>query len=118
MTFDVSDIAGPLFELVRTIEFDVSIGDAAVPIRVELFQAMNDETRFRARVWQREEVPQPDAEEASESESSVPEVLAERAVDLGEEYLDFEAEDSDAALYAILEDLASRLMPWTAGEKA
>lgn len=117
MAFASPEIAGPIFELLRTVEFDVAIGEAATAIRVELFQAMDDATRFRARVWQREELPL--AAEADEGEArDLPEVLAERAVDLGEEYLDFEAEDSDAALQVVLEDLTERIAPWSPGKGA
>lgn len=112
MVFTIPAVAGPIYELARTVEFDVVIGDAATPIRVEIFQADDDESRFRARVWQREELPGGTAGADSES----PEVLAERVIDLGETYLDFEAEDLEAALAAVLADLADRLAPWRRGE--
>lgn len=112
MDFAFPEITGPLFELVRTIEFDVAIGEAAVPVRIEILQAIDDPTRFRARVWQREEMPLP-PEEGPEIGPS--EVLAERPVDLGDDYLDFVAEDADGALRAVLEDLSERLTPWRAG---
>jgi hypothetical protein len=120
MEFAFPEIAGPMFELVRTVEFDVTIGEAGIPIRIELFQAMDDPTRFRARVWQREELKPPAETEAAAKgpERGTPEVLAERPVDLGDDYLDFEAEDSDGALHAVLEDLAGRLTPWSPGAKA
>ncbi len=115
MEFAFPEIAGSVFELIRTIEFDVVIGEAGVPVRVELFQAMDEPTRFRARVWQREELPRPTeaGAVAEEPPGTPPEVLVERPVDLGDDYLDFAAEDSDAALHAVLEDLADRLTPWT-----
>lgn len=116
MEFAFPEIAGSVFELVRTVEFDVTIGGASVPVRVELLQAMDDDTRFRARVWQREELPR--ETEAGAPIQATPEVLVERPVDLGEDYLDFEAEDSDAALRAVLEDLAARLTPWSPGPAA
>jgi hypothetical protein len=116
MEFAFPEIAGPMFELVRTVEFDVTIGETGVPIRIELFQAMDDPVRFRARVWQREELKPPAETEAAAKgpERAMPEVLAERPVDLGDDYLDFEAEDADGALHAVLEDLAGRLTPWSA----
>jgi len=115
MEFAFPEIAGPMFELVRTVEFDVLIGDAGIPIRIELFQAMDEPMRFRARVWQREELKPPAGTEApaKEPERAMPEILTERAADLGDDYLDFEAEDSEAALQAVLTDLAERLTPWT-----
>ena len=115
MEFAFPEITGPLFELVRTIEFDVAIGENAVPVRVEILQAIDDPTRFRARVWQREEMPLPAPEEGTEKgpEIGPAQVLVERPVDLGDDYLDFAAEDADGALHAVLEDLADRLTPWT-----
>lgn len=114
MEFAFPEISGPVFELVRTVEFDVAIGEAAVPIRIELLQAMDEPTRFRARVWQREELGPPEgAEPAPKAPDTAPEVLVERPMELGEDYLDFEAEDSDAALHAVLTDLADRLTPWS-----
>jgi hypothetical protein len=120
MEFAFPEIAGPMFELIRTVEFDVAIGEAGIPIRIELFQAMDEPTRFRARVWQREELKPPAEPEAAAKgpAQTAPEVLAERPVDLGDDYLDFEAEDADAALHAVLEDLADRLTPWSPGAKA
>jgi len=48
-------ITSPVFELVATFEFDMTLGeDASWPTRVELYQAAQEPNLFRCRVWQSE----------------------------------------------------------------
>lgn len=42
------------FELVRTLELDLDLGDDAFAVRVELLSDLATPTRFRARLWRLE----------------------------------------------------------------
>ena len=41
-----------LFELIRTVEFDLMLGDERFTTRAELFRSTEDDTVFRCRLWQ------------------------------------------------------------------
>jgi len=45
-------VTGPVCELVRTLDFEMTVGDEVWPIRIELYQGIADGSWFRCRVWQ------------------------------------------------------------------
>lgn len=45
---------GPVYELVKTVEFDVEIGDDQFVLRIELFRTVSDIHTFRAHIWRTE----------------------------------------------------------------
>ena len=47
-------ITSPIFELIETFEFDMTLGDDCWPTRVELYRAAENPTLYRCRVWQAE----------------------------------------------------------------
>ncbi len=120
MRFDHPAITSPLFELVRTLEVDLRLGEDHVPLRIELFGDLADATRFRCHVWEREffrltpTFPQDDAGEPKDVSDD--ELLVERSTQLRGDYDDFTAPDADAALKRVMEDLAERLEHWTGGK--
>src|SRR5260370_7469854 len=44
----------PLYALVKTVEFDVVLGDDSFALRVELFQDKTRSQTFRANIWRNE----------------------------------------------------------------
>ena len=54
MDFRHDAVTSPIFELIETFEFDMSLGDNSWPTRVELYRARKNEKLFRCRVWQAE----------------------------------------------------------------
>jgi hypothetical protein len=47
-------ITSPVFELIETFEFDMTLGDDFWPTRVELYRADESPNLYRCRVWQAE----------------------------------------------------------------
>ena len=120
MEIDRSQISSPLFELVRTVEFDVTVGETDIPLRVELFRATEDETLFRARLWEKTSVrlvpTQPPDERGEPTEPSDEDVPVERSAQLSGDYEAFVAPDAEAALQIVLRDLAGQLDYWSGEE--
>ena len=52
--FRHSTITGSLCELVRTLDFELTLGDEMWPIRIEIYRGIADSSWFRCRVWQAE----------------------------------------------------------------
>lgn len=106
-------LAGPVFEMVKTLELDCTLGDEVVTLRIELFQDRETKTRFRARVWERETFrlmptfPQDDT--GAPLEISDDDILAERSHHLSEDFEDFSAADPDAALALVFNSLLERI---------
>ncbi len=109
-------MTSPVFELVRTVEVDLELGEELIPQRIELLRAVDDPTRFRCRIWELEYFrlrPTFPQDEAGEPEhESDDELLVERAHQLKRNYLDFTAPDEEAALQRVWGDLLERLEHW------
>jgi hypothetical protein len=43
-----------VFELVRTLELDVELGDEPMVLRIEIFRARHQRQLYRARLWRRD----------------------------------------------------------------
>jgi hypothetical protein len=54
MKISHSAITSSIFELVKTVELDIQLGDNSWPIRIELLQATEATDRFRCHVWESE----------------------------------------------------------------
>ena len=47
-------ITSPIFELIETFEFDMTLADDCWPTRIELYRATESPNLYRCRVWQAE----------------------------------------------------------------
>lgn len=122
MEFNHPAANGPFFELIRTIETELTLAsDVIEPIRIELFQDIADPTHFRCRLWERESfrlTPSfPQDKDGQPLEISDDEVLVERSTQMMGDYESIEEPNADAALSKVLKDLEGRLEHWT-GKKA
>lgn len=48
------NVTSPIFELVRTIEFDITLGEDVFPLRLEVLSDTEDRNRFRCRIAEHE----------------------------------------------------------------
>jgi len=49
-----SAVASPVFEFVKVIELDITLGDDFIPTRIEIFRDTERTDFFRCRVWELE----------------------------------------------------------------
>jgi len=109
-------VKSELFRLVAIFECDVDLGDYEYPCRIELFQSKNT-TLFRAHVWEIElcriTPSSPSSPSGKPLHVSDDYLLLERTGRLGRRYESFEAEDQEAALQVVLDDLTVKLKEWT-----
>jgi len=104
-----------VFTLQRTVELDVTEGDDAFTLRVELFQDPSDQTRFRVHIWRTEfyriqsTFPQ-DPETGGPAHKASDEVLLiDWSTNLAGDYSHFKAENVEAAIDAVLSDVRRTL---------
>ncbi len=114
MSADIPRPASELFELVKVVEFDIAVNEEPVPVRVEFFRAVSDETLFRCRLWSidsyRLTPSLPRDASGRPTETADDEIMVERSWQLSEPGETFTAAaDSDAALAMVLEDLTRSL---------
>src|SRR5258708_12282938 len=97
-----------LYALVKTVEFNVVLGDDSFTLRVELFQ---DETRrrtFRANIWRNEfyriqsTFPQKSSTGQPEHQPSDEVILIDWSTNLRRDYSVFKPPDSSSALTIVL----------------
>jgi hypothetical protein len=106
----------PLFELTKTIEFDLAFAEDCFSLKVELFQDVSDTRRFRARIWRLEmyriqpTFPQKEADSQPVDDPSDETIFVDTALWLAKNYEDFRAETPDSALQMILNDLKDFLV--------
>lgn len=106
-------IQSPVFELSKTIEFDLHVRDECWPIRIEVF--LNTETagRFRCCVWQAEyfriQSTFPSGERGPEHPPSDELIWVRFAGPKMREYNDIKAQSADAALSIVLKDFGAFL---------
>jgi hypothetical protein len=104
-----------IYELIRTIEFDVEIGGDNFLLRVELFRANSDPNYFRAHVWRREfftiqsTFPQDTQTHEPVDPPSDEMIFVDASHQLSGGYSHFQAENDTAALQMILDDYQSWL---------
>lgn len=108
-------VKSEIYELIRTIEFDVEVGDDDFLLRVELFRAKSDSNYFRAHVWRREfftiqsTFPQDAGTHEPVDPPSDEMIFVDDSHQLSGDYSHFQAESDTAALQMILDDFQSRL---------
>jgi hypothetical protein len=118
-----SAITSPVFELVKVIELDITLGDDFMPTRIEIFQDTERTDFFRCRVWELERfrlTPTFPMEDGKPLHISDDVIQVERSVTyrISEDLCDgYVAADVDAALQKVIDDLNSFLEHVT-GEKA
>ncbi|HEX3035924.1 MAG TPA: hypothetical protein VHT73_12510 [Thermodesulfobacteriota bacterium] len=114
-------IASSVFELVKTSEFDLILGEESFSIRFELFQDTERKDHFRRHIWELESFrltptfPMDNQGQPQDISDDI--VMVERSTKLSQSYDDFIAPDPDTALNIVLEELKQRLEQCT-GEKA
>lgn len=101
---------GSVFTLIKTVVFDVEIGDDSFALRVELFQDESDSGRFRVKMWRTEffriqsTFPQSASTGKPQDDPSDEFILVDWSHNLSRDYSDFRADNVDAALRVVLED--------------
>ena len=106
-----------VFEKIKTIEFDVTLGEESFSIRFELFRDTERKDHFRCHMWELEffrltpTFPMNDKGQPHNISDDI--VMAERSTKLNKSYDDFIAPDPDTALHMVLEDFKLRLEHWT-----
>lgn len=117
MKLEHPNFTSEFFELVRVSEFDLVIEEQQASIRIEILQSVDDDKRFRARMWVIDQfrmtptMPQDDHGEPSETTDDP--VMVERSSELHKNYASYEARGIDDAMRIVLIDLARRLEYWT-----
>lgn len=112
-----SAITSPIFELVKVIELDITLGDDLIPTRIEIFQDTARSDFFRCRVWELEYfrlIPTfPMDENGEQLHISDDVIQAERsstyAIFNNLDYRGFAAANSDTAMQMIIADLKAFL---------
>jgi hypothetical protein len=116
ITIQHPSITSPLFELAKTIEFDLEITDDHFSLRLELFQSISDAQRFRARLWRLERYriqstfPQNEHDGQPSDHPSDESIFVDTGLWLSGHYEDFRAETPERAIQMILDDLRDFLV--------
>ena len=109
-------ITSPIFELKRTLEFDITLSeDIFLPIRIEVFQDVANPNQFRCRIWQLEYYHlQPTDSDGNPFEHRADEAIwVDWEHQLDNDYQCFTAQDTNAALTKILDDIRQFLLRTT-----
>jgi hypothetical protein len=117
VTHDI--ITSPVFRLLSTHEIDLDLGEHKLPLRIELFQSEENDTVFRARLWQTELFRLKPTIPTSEEDPYCDDLLLLQR-SLGKESFDygfFSAYDPRDALELVLKDL-SRFLEHLSGQAA
>ncbi len=120
MKLQHSAITSPVFELVKTVEVDLTLADEKWPTRIEIFRDTERRDFFRCHVWQLElfrlqsTFPQENGEPAHGPSDHL--LMVEwNGPHIGL-YEDFAAVSAEAALEKVLSDLG-RFLEHTTNEK-
>jgi len=120
MKIEHPSVAGRAYELKQTLEFDVTLGEEDIPIRIELFESVESDGHFRALFWERELIrltptfPQDDS--GGPEHTCDDTLLLERSSILERTYNDFQADSVSDAVRTVLEDYLTRLEKMTGEE--
>ena len=116
-----SAVTSPFYELARSLEVDLQLGDDSLTIRIELFRNTEETDRFRCHVWDLEmfrlkpTFPRDGNEEPSDVCDDV--LMVDRGIPRSRVSYPLEdilAGDIDAALEIVLNDLNAFLEHVTA----
>src|SRR5437870_10059937 len=104
-------VTSDIYELVKTIEFDLEVGDKFLPTRVEVFRDTQRKRHFRCHMWELEyyHVESTFSRDPRSKRQGTPSdepILVERTWEISSKFLDFEAADAEAALKKFLDVLA------------
>ena len=116
-----SAVKSELYELVKTIEFDVALGEDGFNLRIELFRALSSQNHFRAHIRRSEfyriqsTFPQDHETHKPVDPPSDELIFIDYSTQLNGDYSDFQAEDEATALQLILDD-CQRFLQRIAGE--
>ncbi|MBI4851266.1 MAG: hypothetical protein HY819_05510 [Acidobacteria bacterium] len=116
-----SAIKSPVFELIKTIEIDIELGEDSWTSRIELFQDTEKRDYFRCRVWELElfrlTLSFPRNENGEPAHITDDSIWVERPFPRSKiDYEGFIASNPDHALQSVIEDLKNFLEHVT-GEK-
>jgi len=106
---------GHLYELVKTVEFDVVLGDDSFALRVELFEDKTRRRTFRANIWRNEfyriqsTFPQNASTAQPEHQPSDEVILIDWSTNLRGNFSVFKATSSTAALNLVLKAIRAAL---------
>jgi hypothetical protein len=107
-------IRSGVYELVKTIEFDLEVGEKFLPTRIEVFEDTQRRRHFRCRMWELEyyhvenTFSSKSERKNCRSVSDEP-ILVERTWELSSRFHNFEAANAEAALDAFLSALLQQL---------
>jgi hypothetical protein len=99
------------FALIRTVEFDVEVGEDRFALRIELFVSESNPHTFRARAWRTEvyriqsTFPQEALTGEPKHQPSDEVILIDWSSNIRGEYSTYEAESAAAALEIVIEDI-------------
>ena len=116
ITIQHPSITSPLFELAKTVEFNLEVAEDHFSLRVELFQDISNAQRFRARIWRLEmyriqsTFPQNETDGQPSHQPSDESIFVDTGLWLSQRYEDFQAETPDRAIQIILNDLRDFLV--------
>jgi hypothetical protein len=115
MSINHPNITSLIYELVKTIEFDIEL-DTGFTLRIELLRSISESRRFRAHIWGTEffrlqsTFPQDAATERPAHEPSDEIILVDYSHLLSRKYEDFESETVESAAQSILDDCKKLLV--------
>lgn len=101
----------PLYELIKTMEVDLALGDDSFSLRIELFQSTTSSQWFRARLWRTEfyrlqsTFPQNELSGQPAHHPSDETIQVDWSPYLSQDYQYFQAGDQEAALQRVLDDV-------------
>ncbi len=102
---------GPLYELIKTMEVDLELGDDSFSLRIELFQSTASSQWFRARLWRTEfyrlqsTFPQDEHSGQPAHHPSDETIQVDWSPYPSQDYRYFQAGDPQAALQRVLDDV-------------
>lgn len=114
-------IKSKVYELVKTIEFDVALDEDSFNLRIELFRATSSQNHFRAHIRRSEfyriqsTFPQDHETHKPVDPPSDELIFIDYSSQLNGDYSDFQADDEATALQLILDD-CQRFLQRIAGE--
>jgi hypothetical protein len=123
ITIQHPSITSPLFELAKTVEFNLEVAEDHFSLRVELFQDISNAQRFRARIWRLEvyriqsTFPQNETDGQPADQPSDESIFVDTSAWLSQCYEDFRAETPDRAIQIILNDLRDFLVRTSGGSE-
>jgi hypothetical protein len=123
ITIQHPSITSPLFELAKTVEFNLEVAEDHFSLRVELFQDISNAQRFRARIWRLEmyriqsTFPQNETDGQPADQPSDESIFVDTGAWLSQRYEDFRAETPDRAIQIILNDLRDFLVRASGGSE-